>query len=209
MLFAMVQQFDVVVVGLFLTPEQSGSYFAALRTASLLGLTLIAGSMVAAPLIARYHHAGSRAELVRLCRILSFCIALPTLLGFLFLLIAGRWLLAIFDPGFADAYHQLVILAAAYAFAALCGPTTVFLQMIGRERDHLKMTALCYAATLATQCLLTPLIGPLGVALPAKLGMIGQNIWALRLLRSELALDCSIFGLFWKPLSARAARELA
>ena len=209
MLFAMVQQFDVVVVGLFLTPEQSGPYFAALRTASLLGLSLIAGSMVAAPLVARYHHAGSRAELVRLSRILSLCIALPTLLGLLFLLIAGRWLLAIFDASFADAYYQLVILAAAYAFAALCGPTAVFLQMIGRERDHLKITALCYAGTLAAQCLLTPLIGPLGVAVPAMLGMIGQSLWALRLLRSELALDCSIFGLLWKPSSARVARSLA
>jgi O-antigen/teichoic acid export membrane protein len=198
-LFAMVQQFDVVVVGLFLAPEQSGSYFAALRTASLLGLTLIAGSMVGAPLIARYHHAGSRAELVRLCRVLSVCIALPTLLGLIFLLAAGRWLLAIFDTTYADAYPQLVILAAAYAFAALCGPTAVFLQMIGRERDHLKMTALCYAATLAAQCLLTPFMGPLGVALPNLLGMIGQNLWALRLLRWELALDCSIFGLLCKP----------
>jgi O-antigen/teichoic acid export membrane protein len=208
-LYAMVQQFDVVVVGLFLTPEQSGPYFAALRTASLLGLTLIAGSMVAAPLVARYHHAGSRAELVRLSRVLSLWIALPTLLGLLFLLIAGRWLLAIFDASFADAYHQLVILAAGFAFAAFCGPTAVFLQMVGRERDHLKITALCYAATLATQCLLTPLIGPLGVALPAMLGMIGQGLWALRLLRAELALDCSIFGLLWKPSSVRTARELA
>jgi O-antigen/teichoic acid export membrane protein len=199
MLFAMVQQFDVVVVGLFLAPEQSGSYFAALRTASLLGLTLIAGSMVGAPLIARYHHAGSRAELMRLCRVLSFCIALPTLSGLLFLLAAGRWLLAIFDGSFADAYPLLVILAAAYAFAALCGPTAVFLQMIGRERDHLKMMALCYAATLAAQCLLAPFLGSLGVALPNMLGMIGQNLWALRLLRSELALDCSIFGLLCKP----------
>jgi O-antigen/teichoic acid export membrane protein len=198
-LFAMVQQFDVVVVGLFLAPEQSGSYFAALRTASLLGLTLIAGSMVGAPLIARYHHAGSRAELMRLCRVLSVCIALPTLSGLIFLLAAGRWLLAIFDASFADAYPLLVILAAAYAFAALCGPTAVFLQMIGRERDHLKMMALCYAATLAAQCLLAPFLGSLGVALPNLLGMIGQNLWALRLLRSELALDCSIFGLLCKP----------
>jgi hypothetical protein len=71
------------------------------------------------------------------------------------------------------------------------------------------MTALCYAATLGVQCLLAPLIGPLGVALPNMLGMIGQNIWALRLLRSELALDSSIFGLLWKPQSARSARKLA
>ena len=208
-LFAMVQQFDVVVVGLFLAPEQSGSYFAALRTANLLGLTLIAGSMVGAPLIARYHHAGSRAELVRLCRVLSVCIALPTLSSLVFLLVAGRWLLAIFDATFADAYDLLAVLAAGYAFAALCGPTAVFLQMIGRERDHLKMMALCYAATLAAQCLLTPFMGPLGVALPNLLGMIGQNLWALRLLRLELALDCSIFGLFWKPPSSRTARGLA
>jgi O-antigen/teichoic acid export membrane protein len=198
-LFIMVQQFDVVVVGLFLMPEQSGAYFAALRTASLLGLTLLAGSMVGAPLIARYYHAGSRADLARLCRVLSVCIALPTLLGLIFLLLAGRWLLAIFDTSFADAYDLLVILSAGFAFAAICGPTAVILQMIGRERDHLKMMALCYATTLAAQFVLAPLIGLLGVALPTMLGMIGQNLWALRLLRSELALDCSIFGLLWKP----------
>jgi O-antigen/teichoic acid export membrane protein len=204
-LYAMVQQFDVVVVGLFLMPEQSGSYFAALRTASLLGLTLIAGNMVGAPLIARYYHSGSHAELVRLCRVLSLCIALPTLSGLIFLLVTGRWLLAIFDASFADAYDLLVILAAGFAFAAFCGPTTVVLQMIGRERDHLKMMVLCYAATLGAQCLLTPQIGPLGVALPAMIGMIGQSVWALHFLRSKLALDCSIFGLLWKPPSVRTA----
>ncbi|MGH6874679.1 MAG: hypothetical protein ACREDW_06660, partial [Aestuariivirgaceae bacterium] len=66
-----------------------------------------------------------------------------------------------------------------------------------------------YAATLAAQCVLTPLIGPLGAALPAMLGMIGQSVWAVRLLRSELALDCSIFGLVWKPASVRTARGIA
>lgn len=208
-LFAMVQQFDVVVVGLFLTPQQSGSYFAALRTASLLGLMLIAGSMVGAPLIARYYHAGSRAQLARLCHVLSVCIALPTLLGLIFLVVAGRWLLAMFDTSFADAYFLLLILAAGIAFDAVCGPTAVFLQMIGRERDYLKMMALCYAATLAAQCLLTPLIGPLGAALPNMLGLIGWNIWALRLLRLELGLDCSIFGLCWRPLSPDIARRNA
>ncbi|HEY7747186.1 MAG TPA: lipopolysaccharide biosynthesis protein [Aestuariivirgaceae bacterium] len=208
-LFAMVQQFDVVVVGLFLTPEETGSYFAALRTAGLLGLTLIAGSMVGAPLFARYYHAGNTTELTRLCRVLSVCIAVPTLLGFLFLLFAGRWLLGMFDEGFVHAYDLLLILAVGLGFDAICGPTAIFLQMIGRERDYLKTTALCYAATLVTQCVLTPVLGPIGAAVPNALGLIGWNIWALRLLRSELGLDCSIFGLCWKRLPTKTAERHA
>ena len=36
----------------------------------------------------------------------------------------------------------LVILAAGFAFAAFCGPTTVVLQMIGREADALAVSHL-------------------------------------------------------------------
>jgi O-antigen/teichoic acid export membrane protein len=206
-LFAMVQQFDVVLIGLLLSPEQAGAYFAAFRTASLIGLTLIAGSMVGAPLIARYYHAQDDAGLAKLCRSLSLCIALPALGGFIFLLILGRWLLGLFDPGFATAYPVLVVLASSFGIDALCGPTAIVLQMIGRERDHLKLMALTYAATLAAQIILTPAFGAIGAAVPSMLGMIGWNVLALRLLRSRFGLDCSIFALLRKPPPIRASRS--
>ncbi len=67
-LYALAQQFDVVILGLFLSPEHSGPYFAALRTAGLLSLLLIAGNMISAPLIARHYHAGAR-EMMQSCAI--------------------------------------------------------------------------------------------------------------------------------------------
>ncbi len=45
---------SVVILGLMLLPEQTGPFFAALKTATLLSLPLAAGVIVGAPLISRY-----------------------------------------------------------------------------------------------------------------------------------------------------------
>ena len=112
-----------------------------MRTASLLGLLSIAGNVVGAPIVSRAFHDGDRVKLERFCRIAALVMGLPAILGFAFLLLAGRWMLALFDPGFVDAYPALVILAGGFAFSAACGPTGYFQQMIGEERAYFSISA--------------------------------------------------------------------
>ena len=196
-LFGLVQQFDVVLLGFFLSPEETGPYFAAFRTASLMSLLLIAGNMVAAPLIAQYYHSDDDDGLVRMCRVLIVGIALPTLAGFALLLVIGRWLLTLFDPAFADAYHLLVILSAGFTATALAGPVAYFLQMVGKEKEYLLIMALAYAAVVAAQCLLVPYFGAIGAAIPNALGATIGAFWAVSLLRKKVGFDPSIIGLVW------------
>ncbi|MEP7173168.1 MAG: polysaccharide biosynthesis C-terminal domain-containing protein [Aestuariivirga sp.] len=194
-LYALVQQFDVVILGLFLSPEDSGSYFAALRTAGLLSLLLIAGNMVSAPLIAKYYHNGDRVMLQKLVRLLTAGIAIPTLAGLLFLALIGGWLLRLFDPSFVSAYPILLILGIGFTFDAAAGPTGYMLQMVGKENAYLKIMACAYAVTLGLQCIFIPLFGAYGAAIPNALGLILANIFIIRTVKRELGIDPSLIGL--------------
>lgn len=194
-LYALAQQFDVVILGLFLSPEDSGPYFAALRTAGLLSLLLIAGNMISAPIIARLYHAGEWVMLQKLVRLLTAGIAIPTLFGLGILALIGGWLLRLFDPSFVSAYPLLLILGVGFTFDAIAGPTGYMLQMVGKESTYLKIMASAYALTLGLQCLLIPIVGPYGAAIPNALGLIVANIFIIRAVKRELNVDPSLLGL--------------
>jgi O-antigen/teichoic acid export membrane protein len=184
-----------VIAGFYLSGAETGAYFAAQKTASLLTLFLIAGNLVGAPMISSYYHAKDLAGLQRLCALLAIGIAVPTALGFVFVLAFGNGLLGLFDPAFQSAYPVLLILAAAAAFDSLAGPTAYFLQMSGRESTYLKIMAATYAGVLALQLVLTPSWGALGIALPTALGVIVWNALAVIILRRQTGVDPSVFGL--------------
>jgi O-antigen/teichoic acid export membrane protein len=194
-LFALVQQFDVVIAAMYLPAAETGAYFAAQKTASLLTLFLIAGNLVGAPMISSHYHANDKPGLQRLCGYLSIGIAAPTVLGFLFLVVLGGGLLGLFGASFALAYPILLILAAAATFDSLAGPTAYFLQMSGRESTYLKIMALTYAGVLVLQFLLAPIWGAAGIAIPTALGVIVWNVAAVVILRRQTGVDPSIFGL--------------
>ncbi len=193
-LFALVQQFDVVIAAMFLSPAETGAYFAAQKTASLLTLFLIAGNLVGAPMIAGRFHAKDWAGLQRLCAMLSIGIAVPTAAGMIFVAAFGHELLGLFDPSFEAAYPILIILAAAAAFDALAGPTGYFLQMSGHEAIYLKIMALTYAGVIALQFSLAPHFGAIGIALPTALGVIVWNAFSIIYLRRHTGVDPSILG---------------
>ena len=194
-LIGLIQQFDVVLLGLFLGPEQTGPYFAALRTASLMTLLLFASNMVAAPLISKYFHSADRDRLIRMSRILVIGITVPTILGFLALVLFGDWLLSVFDPAFADAYGLLIVLSAGFALTALGGPVNYFLQMVGYEKHNLKIQAGIYAAVVTLQCVLVPTIGAMGAAIPNAVGAAVATVWAVLLLRKRIGIDPSVLSL--------------
>jgi O-antigen/teichoic acid export membrane protein len=194
-LVAIVQQFDVVILGLLGYTEESGAYFAALRTASLLSLLLLAGNLAAAPLMSSQYHANDMSGLRKTVRLVSAGIGLPTLLGLGFLALIGRWLLALFDPSFVAAYDVLLIIGAGYAFDAAAGPTAYLLQMTGHERAYLKTIACSYVLVLIAQLIFIPKFGLYGAAIPTALGMMFTAAICAYLNRKYLGIDPSIFGL--------------
>jgi O-antigen/teichoic acid export membrane protein len=200
-LYAFAQQFDIVVVGYFLSPAESAPYFAALRTAGMLGLLLMAGNLISAPVISKLFHAGDNAALQKTVRLLSLGIAIPTLVGFGLLALIGEFLLGLFNPAFVSSYYFMLILGVGFTFDAVAGPTGYMLQMVGHERSYLKIMALAYLITLILQVVLAPVWGVYGVAIPSALGLIFANILIIHKVRTTLGVDPSLFGIFFKVRS--------
>lgn len=197
--FAMIQQFDVVIVGSLLSNGEAGAYFAAQKTAMLLSLVLIAAGLVAAPLMAGLYHSGQHADLQRLLRNLAAAIAIVTALGFALLVLIGKQLLALFDPQFVVAYPILLLVAVGTLVDAVSGPTAYLMQMTSYEKPYLRIMIICYLAVLFAQFLLIPLYGSLGAAMASTGGIIVWNIWAIAFLRKEAGLDPSLVSLLKAP----------
>jgi O-antigen/teichoic acid export membrane protein len=201
--FAMIQQFDVVIVGSLLGNADAGAYFAAQKTAMLLSLVLIAAGLVAAPTMAALYHSGKRLELQSLCRNLAAVIAAVTIVGFIMLIFVGRQLLSFFDPHFVSAYPILLIVAVGTMVDAVAGPNAYLMQMTSYERPYLRIMAVCYVLVLIAQFILVPLYGSIGAAIASTGGVVLWNVWAIILLRREAGLDPSLLSLFLPPQKSK------
>ena len=198
-LYAMVQQLDVVVIGAYLGAEEAGAYFAAQKTASLLGLVMIAGGLVAAPMMSAAFQAGKKDELQRICKLLALAIAMTTGIGFVVLAMLGKPLLAVFDPAYQSAYPLLLILGLGYAIDSLAGPTAYLMQMTSLEGAYLRIMAVVYAFVLSLQILFVPIYGAIAAAGATALGVALWNIIAIYQLRRSIGVDSSILSFFLPP----------
>jgi O-antigen/teichoic acid export membrane protein len=197
--FAMIQQFDVVIIGSLMSNADAGAYFAAQKTAMLLSLVLIAAGLVAAPMMASLYHSGKYEELQRLCRNLAAAIAVVTAIGFLALIVIGKMLLGFFDPVFVSAYPVLIIIALGTMVDAVSGPTAYLMQMTSYERPYLRIMIVCYSLVLFAQFLLVPHYGSVGAAIASTTGIVLWNVWAVVLLRQKAGLDPSLLSLVSAP----------
>ncbi len=203
-IFAMIQQFDVVIVGSLMGNADAGAYFAAQKTAMLLSLVLIAAGLVAAPLMASLYHSARHDELQRLCRNLAATIAVITALGFLVLVVLGKSLLALFDSTFVTAYPVLLIIALGTLVDAISGPTAYLMQMTSYEKPYLQIMVVCYGLVLMAQFLLIPRFGSIGAAMASTGGIVLWNVWAIALLRNKAGLDPSLLSLISAPRKREA-----
>jgi O-antigen/teichoic acid export membrane protein len=202
--FAMIQQFDVVVVGSLLGNAQAGAYFAAQKTAALLSLVLIAAGLVAAPSMSSLYHAGKLAELQRLCRSMAGAIVVVTAIGFVMLALLGKFLLGLFDANFVSAYPVLIIVALGTMIDALSGPNAYLMQMTKYETHYLKIMAICYGLVVVAQLILVPRWGGMGAALASAGGVVLWNVWAVLILRRDAGLDPSLLSLVLPPRKTSA-----
>jgi O-antigen/teichoic acid export membrane protein len=197
--FAMIQQFDVVIIGTLLDAKDAGPYFAAQKTAMLLSLVLIAAGLVAAPSMAALYHSGKHEELQKLCRNLAKIIAAVTALGFLALAVLGKFLLSLFDANFVSAYPILLVVALGTMIDAVAGPTAYLMQMTTYEKAYLRIMVVCYGFVLLAQFILIPRYGSMGAAMASTGGIVIWNLWAVALLRRQAGLDPSLLSLIVPP----------
>ncbi|MBB3998782.1 lipopolysaccharide biosynthesis protein [Aureimonas pseudogalii] len=192
MLEAANQYLDVLLIGWLLSPSVAGAYFVTTRLANAFATASDALNMFSTRHIPDLHFRKDRAALASLLNSVAAMTALMIAVGLLGLVVGGRWLLAAFNPDYADYYQALIVLSVGTAAAAAAGPSASVLMLTGHEGRYLAIMALSIALRAAGFLALIPSFGLMGAVFATALSFT-ITAWLLAQSSRTLAcMDCSV-----------------
>jgi O-antigen/teichoic acid export membrane protein len=167
---------DVVVVGLYLPPDQVAVYYAAAKTIALVQFVYFSVKAAAAPRFSAIIAKDDRQELAAFAGQAARWAFWPALAVGLSVLAAGNLLLSLFGETFTQGYPLMVILFAGILAKASVGPGEILLNMAGRQRLCVILYAVILSASIALNILLIPQFGLLGAASATAVAMMIEAI---------------------------------
>lgn len=190
----LLNQVDIILLGILSDATQAAHFAAAWRLASLLPFGLVAIATVSGPLIASAHHRQDMGELARIARLnarfsILFAIVLAAVL-----IAGGRWVLGLFGPGFVVAYPALLILLVGGLVNSFTGSVGYLLIMTGRQRAALAALALGLGISMIANLLLIPRFGATGAAVASALALSAWNLAMAFHVRRETGIDATALG---------------
>jgi O-antigen/teichoic acid export membrane protein len=185
-------QTDVVMVGAIMGHRAAGLYGAAAKTASLVGLVLIAVSAIAAPVFSSLFVQERQEDLQRLVATLAHWIFWPSLLISLFLAAFAKPVLGLFGAQFASASSVLVILLVGQVINAGAGSVGWLLLVTGNQDQAAWAYGWSAAVHVALLAIMIPLLGIDGAALATTVSYSLWNVWLHSLVVRKLNVHPSI-----------------
>ena len=161
---------DILIVGLFMKPEELGVFAAALRITMFLAFFIQAAHQIimrdTADALREENHA-ALSRLIGRTNSFNLAVSVAALIG---TMLFGKMVLGIFGPAFTQGYVALVILVGAQVVRAAAGPGIQLLTIAGHTRSSVPVFAVSTAALLAGNAVLIPAFGMAGAAV-AVLGV--------------------------------------
>ena len=128
-----IEQTDIVMVGAILGDRAAGLYGAAAKTASLVGLLLIAANTIGAPMFSALFAQDRHKDLQQLVSAITAWAFWPSCLLSIILAACAPLVLTIFGPGFASAEWQLRVLLIGQIVNAAAGSVGWLMLLSGRQ----------------------------------------------------------------------------
>jgi O-antigen/teichoic acid export membrane protein len=153
--FYLLTNADVLMVGMYMQPDDVAVYFATVKTLALVHFVYFAVKAGAAQRYAQFTHS-DRAKLADFARETVTWTFWPSVLMAVVVLVLGEPMLALFGPGFEVGYPLLFLLVAGVVARASVGPCESLLTMTG----HQNVCAMVYGLTLVLNIGLSMLLIP-------------------------------------------------
>ena len=167
---------DVVVVGIYLPPDQVGIYYAAAKTIVLVQFVYFSIKAAAGPRFSAIMAEGDMPALAAFAGQMARWSFWPSLAVGLAALAAGELLLSLFGSAFTAGYWLMAILFAGILAKSLVGPGEVLLSMAGRQNLCVLLYAATLAASIGLYVVLIPRLGLTGAALATAAGMMIEAV---------------------------------
>jgi O-antigen/teichoic acid export membrane protein len=167
---------DVVVVGIFLEPDQVAVYFAAAKTMALVHFVYFSVKAAAGPRFSAIIAENDRAKLATFAIDSARWTFWPALAVGLAVLAAGQFLLSLFGPAFTSGHVLMAILLGGILAKALVGPGEVLLMMDGKQMLCACLYAVALAVNISLSISLIPHFGIEGAAIATATAMVAEAI---------------------------------
>jgi O-antigen/teichoic acid export membrane protein len=181
---------DVLMIGLYLAPDDVAIYFATVKTLALVHFVYFAVKAGVAQRYAQFTH-GDPSRLAAFARETVSWTFWPSLIMALVVLALGKPILMLFGPGFDAGYPLLFLLVFGVVARAAVGPCESLLTMSGNQN----ICALVYGLTLALNIGLNmafiPHFGLWGAAIATSVAMVFEA--------------CALFFTVWHKLGIAMA----
>jgi len=185
---------DVVVVGLYLEPDQVAIYFAAAKTMALVQFVFFAVKAAAAPRFSAMMAADDLRPLAVFAGTTVRWSFWPSLAVGACVLLTGNLLLSLFGDAFTAGYWLMAILFAGSLSKAMVGPGEVLLTMAGKQQLCVSVYVVALASNIGLNITLIPLYGLTGAAIATATAMLVEAILLHLAVRSSLGIVLFAFA---------------
>lgn len=189
---------DVIIVGMYLPPDQVAIYFAAAKVIVLMQFIFFAVKAAAGPRFAALFGKGDTAALENAAQQTARWSFWPSLTFGLMLLALGPWLLLLFGEGFSSGYILMVILFLGFLVKSAIGPAETLLNMAGKQVNCMILYTVTFISNISFNVVLIPLYGLIGAAIAAALAMLVETLLLYIVTRISL-------GIRLTPVPVRAS----
>lgn len=155
---------DVIVVGIYLPPDQVGVYFAAAKTMALVQFVFFAVKAAATPRFSSLFAEDDRLGLAGFAGTAARWSFWPSLAVGAVVLMLGEVLLSLFGSAFTAGYVLMVILFAGNMAKAVVGPAEMLLTMAGRQKLCVGVYVVALGSNIGLNMTLIPIWGLAGAA---------------------------------------------
>lgn len=171
----MLLNLDILLLELFVTADQIGIYFAAIRTISLVSFIQFSVTAVAMPKFASLRATGRHADIVPTLREMQKWTFWPSVIGIVGLLGLGYPLLWLFGQEFTAAYPVMFVLSAGLLVRAWAGPAQSLLVVSGHQAKAAAILLLTVILNAILNLTLIPLWGILGAAAATAAALVFES----------------------------------
>ncbi|WP_051661265.1 lipopolysaccharide biosynthesis protein [Bosea sp. 117] len=185
---------DLLILELFVTPEDVAVYFAATKTLAPVAFISFSVAAASAHRFTGLHVSGARDELAHYLADTVRWTFWPSLAAAVVMLALGRLVLSLFGEGFEAGYPLLFVLAVGLLARAAVGPAERLLVMLGEQNACAVIYAAAFAVNVLLCFLLIPRLGLMGAALAPTLAYVVESVLLFLVARRRLGLSASLLG---------------
>jgi O-antigen/teichoic acid export membrane protein len=167
---------DILLLKLFVGPEQIAQYYAASKTLALVAFIYFAVSSACAHRFSEYHAQNDKVRLTAFVHESTRMTFWPSLLMVAALVAFGKWILMLFGPGFEAGYPMILVLAVGLLARASIGPAERLLNMVGQQKVCAAVYAVAVVVNVGLCILLVPRMGPLGAAVATAAAVVVESV---------------------------------